>query len=67
MGRAERFNLTLATQWSYARLYLSNQVRLDALPGWLYHYTTTALPSPRRKESHATPQQPPREPHLVSR
>jgi transposase InsO family protein len=37
-GKAERFNLTLATEWSYARLYTSNQARLDALPGWLHHY-----------------------------
>jgi Integrase core domain len=37
-GKAERFNPTLATEWSYARLYASNQARLDALPGWLHHY-----------------------------
>jgi transposase InsO family protein len=37
-GKAERFNLTLATEWSYARLYLSNQARLDTLPAWLHHY-----------------------------
>jgi transposase InsO family protein len=37
-GKAERFNLTLATEWSYAQLYTSNQARLDALPGWLHHY-----------------------------
>jgi transposase InsO family protein len=37
-GKAERFNRTLATEWSYAQLYVSNQARLDALPGWLHHY-----------------------------
>jgi transposase InsO family protein len=37
-GKAERFNLTLAAEWSYARLYTSNQARLVALPGWLHHY-----------------------------
>jgi transposase InsO family protein len=37
-GKAERFNLTLATEWSYARLDTSNQARLAALPGWLHHY-----------------------------
>jgi transposase InsO family protein len=37
-GKAERFNRTLATEWSYARLYTSNQDRLGALPGWLHHY-----------------------------
>ena len=37
-GKAERFNRTLATEWSYAQLYTSNQARLAALPGWLHHY-----------------------------
>jgi transposase InsO family protein len=37
-GKAERFNRTLATEWSYAQLYASNQARLAALPGWLHHY-----------------------------
>jgi transposase InsO family protein len=42
-GKAERFNLTLATltlatEWSYARLYTSNAERLAALPGWLHDY-----------------------------
>jgi transposase InsO family protein len=37
-GKAERFNRTLATEWSYARLYTNNQARLDTLPGWLHHY-----------------------------
>jgi transposase InsO family protein len=37
-GKAERFNRTLATEWSYARLYASNQARLATLDGWLHHY-----------------------------
>jgi transposase InsO family protein len=37
-GKAERFNRTLATEWSYAQLYASNQARLAALPGWLHSY-----------------------------
>jgi transposase InsO family protein len=39
-GKAERFNLTLATEWSYAQLYTSNQDRLAALAGWLHHYNS---------------------------
>jgi transposase InsO family protein len=37
-GKAERFNRTLANEWSYARLYTSNQARLAALADWLHHY-----------------------------
>ena len=37
-GKAERFHRTLATEWSYAQLYASNQARLAALAGWLHHY-----------------------------
>jgi transposase InsO family protein len=37
-GKAERFNRTLASEWSYARLYTSNHDRLAALAGWLHHY-----------------------------
>jgi transposase InsO family protein len=37
-GKAERFNRTLATEWCYGQFYLSNQARLQALPGWLHHY-----------------------------
>jgi transposase InsO family protein len=37
-GKAERVNRTLATEWSYARLYTTNQARLAALPNWLHHY-----------------------------
>ena len=37
-GKAERFNRTLATEWSYAQLYTSNQARLATLAGWLHHY-----------------------------
>jgi transposase InsO family protein len=34
-GKAERFIQTLLQEWAYARLYLSNQERLHALPAWL--------------------------------
>jgi transposase InsO family protein len=37
-GKVERFNLTLAGEWAYARPYPSNQRRLDALPAWLHDY-----------------------------
>jgi len=37
-GKAERLNRTLATEWSYAQLYTSNQARLATLAGWLHHY-----------------------------
>lgn len=37
-GKAERFNRTLATEWSYAQLYTTNQARLDTLAFWLHHY-----------------------------
>ena len=40
-GKAERFNRTMTNEWAYARPYLSNQERLDALPGWLEHYNNT--------------------------
>lgn len=40
-GKAERFNRTMTTEWAYARPYLTNQERLDALPGWLEHYNNT--------------------------
>lgn len=35
---AERFNGTLLTEWAYARLYVTNQARLDAFPAWLDFY-----------------------------
>jgi transposase InsO family protein len=37
-GKAERFNATLSLEWAYARVYASNQARLDALPVWLHAY-----------------------------
>jgi transposase InsO family protein len=37
-GKAERFNRTLLAEWAYARPYLSNQDRADALPAWLHTY-----------------------------
>jgi transposase InsO family protein len=37
-GKVERLNLTLDREWAYARPYLSNQQRLDALRVWLHDY-----------------------------
>lgn len=37
-GKAERFIGTLQREWAYARLYRSNQERLDRLAGWLDSY-----------------------------
>jgi transposase InsO family protein len=37
-GKAERFIKTLLEEWAYARLYPTNQRRLQALPGWLRFY-----------------------------
>ena len=37
-GKAERFIQTMLAEWAYARLYLTNDARLNALPAWLDHY-----------------------------
>lgn len=37
-GKVERLIQTLLKEWAYARLYTSNQERLDALPAWLDFY-----------------------------
>ena len=37
-GKAERFIGTLQREWAYARLYRSNDERLDRLPRWLDFY-----------------------------
>ena len=37
-GKVERFNRTMLGEWAYARLYRSNQARLDTLPRWLDAY-----------------------------
>jgi transposase InsO family protein len=39
-GKAERFNRTLATEWAYRRVYLSNTDRTTALDPWLDFYNT---------------------------
>jgi transposase InsO family protein len=39
-GKAERFNRTLATEWAYRRIYLSNTDRTQALDPWLDFYNT---------------------------
>src|SRR3954470_6419550 len=37
-GKAERYNRTLATEWAYRRVYLSNDERTAALDPWLAYY-----------------------------
>jgi len=37
-GKAERFIRTLLEEWGYARLYRSNQERLDCLSDWIQFY-----------------------------
>lgn len=37
-GKVERFNRTLVDEFAYARVFTSNQARLDALPRWLRYY-----------------------------
>ncbi len=37
-GKAERYNRTLATEWAYRRVYLSNDDRTAALDPWLAYY-----------------------------
>ena len=37
-GKAEAFNKTLQNEWAYARVYLSNEERLAALPEFLNRY-----------------------------
>ena len=37
-GKAERFIRTLTERWAYGAVYLTNQQRRDALPGFLDHY-----------------------------
>ena len=37
-GKVERFHGTLLREWAYVRIYVSNDERLAALPGFLDHY-----------------------------
>lgn len=39
-GKVERFNRTLATEWAYRQIFLTNTARCDALAPWLEHYNT---------------------------
>ena len=39
-GKAERYNRTLASEWAYARVYLTNDDRTQALDPWLAYYNT---------------------------
>lgn len=40
-GKVERYNRTLATEWAYRQVYLTNTDRTAALAPWLEHYNTT--------------------------
>jgi transposase InsO family protein len=37
-GKVERFNRTLATEWAYAEVYLSEAARAATYQAWLHHY-----------------------------
>ncbi len=37
-GKIERFHRTLADGWAYARFYVSETERREALPGWIHFY-----------------------------
>ena len=39
-GKVERYNRTLATEWAYRQVYLTNTDRATALAPWLEHYNT---------------------------
>jgi transposase InsO family protein len=39
-GKAERFNRTLLEEWAYARLYRSNDERVQALWQWVHFYNS---------------------------
>ena len=39
-GKVERFNRTLATEWAYRHVYLTNEARAAALAPWLEEYNT---------------------------
>jgi transposase InsO family protein len=39
-GKAERYNRTLASEWAYRQVWLSNEARTNALAPWVEHYNT---------------------------
>lgn len=39
-GKVERYNRTLATEWAYRQVFLTNTDRTAALAPWLEHYNT---------------------------
>jgi transposase InsO family protein len=39
-GKVERFNRTLAIEWAYRQIFLTNADRTNALAPWLAHYNT---------------------------
>jgi transposase InsO family protein len=58
-GKAERFNRTLAAEWSYAQLYASNQARSKRCPAGCTTTTATGPHRPGPKQPHVPPQQRP--------
>ena len=39
-GKVERYNRTLASEWAYRQIFLTNDQRTAALAPWLEHYNT---------------------------
>jgi transposase InsO family protein len=39
-GKAERFNRTLAGEWAYSQIWITNDDRTAAFADWLQHYNT---------------------------
>lgn len=39
-GKAERYNRTLASEWAYRSVWITNDARTQALAPWLEHYNT---------------------------
>src|SRR5690606_5289533 len=37
-GKVERFNRTLASEWAYAKLYVSDEARAATYQAWIHHY-----------------------------
>jgi len=65
-GKVERFHRTMADGWAYARCYLSEQERRDALSGWLHHYNQhRPAHSLREPTAHVSIDQRPRSVHLA--
>ena len=48
-GKVERFNRTLATEWAYRQVFITNDDRTAALPGFLDALTQAARLVDRRE------------------